>query len=384
MKKIFFVVIFSFLCGLVPSSLFAQEKQEKVDFALFVSPTCVHCNKLKREYWGELKEKYKDSVNFTEYDISIDGNNLIFADTAKAYGIEQLGYPAAVVGSTFLMGYPNEIKTYAEVAIKKAQALNEKTNIAGGACNNAEQAFKKITFWAIIGSGLIDGINPCAFAVIVFFISFLTVYKYSRKEILIVGIAYCVSVFTAYLLLGLGFFKFLYAMRGFSYVIKGFYILTAALCLLFFILSLYDFWKYRKTGKADDMLLQLPLSLKTRIHKIMGFFLRDKNKSTFRLTLAALAVGFSVSLVEAVCTGQVYVPTCVLIMQDPEFRVRAWTYLVLYNLMFIIPLVAVFALSLFGCESKRFSDWLKKHLGFVKLLLCLVFLVLFIMLLGNI
>ena len=148
MKKIFLVVIFSFLCGLVPSSLFAQEKQEKVDFALFVSPTCVHCNKLKREYWGELKEKYKDSVNFTEYDISIDGNNLIFADTAKAYGIEQLGYPAAVVGSTFLMGYPNEIKTYAEVAIKKAQALNEKTNIAGGACNNAEQAFKKITFVA--------------------------------------------------------------------------------------------------------------------------------------------------------------------------------------------------------------------------------------------
>lgn len=131
------------------------------------------------------------------------------------------------------------------------------------------------------------------------------------------------------------------------------------------------------------MLLQLPLSLKTRIHKIMGFFLRDKNKSALRLTLAALAVGFGVSLVEAVCTGQVYVPTCVLIMQDPAFRVRAVSYLVLYNLMFIVPLVAVFVLALLGYESKGFNTFLKKHLGITKLLLCAVFLGLFVLLLGN-
>ena len=132
------------------------------------------------------------------------------------------------------------------------------------------------------------------------------------------------------------------------------------------------------------MLLQLPIGLKTRIHKIMGFFLRDKNKSALRLTLAALAVGFGVSLVEAVCTGQVYVPTCVLIMQDPAFRARAAFYLVLYNLMFIVPLIAVFVLALAGYESKGFNDFLKKHLGLTKLLLCAVFLGLFVLLVGNI
>ena len=132
------------------------------------------------------------------------------------------------------------------------------------------------------------------------------------------------------------------------------------------------------------MLLQLPLALKTRIHKIMGFFLRDKQKSTFRLVLAALAVGFCVSLVEAVCTGQVYVPTCVLIMQDPQFRARAAFYLVLYNLMFIVPLVLVFVLALLGYESKGFNDFLKKHLVLTKVLLSIVFLVLFLLLLKNI
>ena len=173
-------------------------------------------------------------------------------------------------------------------------------------------------------------------------------------------------------------------MRGFSYVIKAFYIITALLCLLFFVLAIYDFIVYRKTKKTDGMLLQLPHSLKVRIHKIMGFFLRDKQKSTFRLVLAALAVGFCVSLVEAVCTGQVYVPTCVLIMQDPHFRAQAAFYLVLYNLMFIVPLVTVFVLALLGYESKGFNDFFKKHLGLTKILLCLVFLALFLLLVGNI
>ncbi len=363
---------------------------DKVEFALFVSPSCVHCNKLKAEYWGKLKDKYKDTVHFTEYDITTAQGNLAFNQTADAYGVpaDQRGYPAAAVGSTYLMGYPTEIGTYAEASIEKARMLGEKTNVVTVAKENvmkeAKSAFQKITFWAIIGSGLVDGINPCAFAVIVFFISFLTVYKYNRREIILVGSAYCVAVFTAYLLLGLGVFQFLYAMRGFAYVIKGFYIVTAAVCLLFFVLSIYDLIIYQKTKKSDGMLLQLSIGNKTRIHKIMGFFLRDKQKSTLRLVLAALAVGFCVSLVEAVCTGQVYMPTCVLIMQDPELRTCAALYLVLYNLMFILPLIIVFVLALIGYESKGFNDFLKKHLGLTKLLLSLVFLGLFILLLQNI
>ena len=110
----------------------------------------------------------------------------------------------------------------------------------------------------------------------------------------------------------------------------------------------------------------------------------NNNAAAVLLVLAALAVGFCVSLVEAVCTGQVYVPTCVLIMQDPALRAKAAFYLVLYNLMFILPLVTVFVLALIGYESKGFNDFFKKHLGLMKILLCLVFLALFILLVGNI
>jgi len=382
MKKIILACVAFLFAG----ALFAQSPEP--EFVLFAHPSCVHCNKLKSEYWPKLKEKYKDKVHFTEYDISVPENNLLFQQTAAAYGIKDLGYPAAVVGDTYMMGYPTEIGEFAETAIEKALLTGAPTRVGQMSTEQAAQTakanFQKFTFWAIIGNGLIDGINPCAFAVIVFFISFLSVYKYNRREIILVGTSYCVAVYITYFLLGFGVFNFLYAMRGFSYVIKAFYILTALVCLAFFLLSLYDFWIYKKTKKSDGMLLQLSHNQKVRIHKIMGFFLRDKQKSTLRLVLAALVVGFAVSLVEAVCTGQVYIPTCVLIMQDPEFRMRAVFYLVVYNLMFIIPLVAVFVLALVGYESKGFNDFFKKHLGLTKILLSLVFLGLFLLLLQNI
>ena len=92
-----------------------------------------------------------------------------------------------------------------------------------------------------------------------------------------------------------------------------------------------------------------------------------------RLFAAAFVVGIMVSVIEAVCTGQVYVPTLAYIMKDPALRAKALAYLLLYNLMFIVPLVAVFALSLAGCSSERFSGFFKRRLGAAKLLLAALF-----------
>ncbi len=274
---------------------------------------------------------------------------------------------------------PAKAETNAQPATPEPEAAAQDAALA-----QHEAFFNQITVWAIIGAGLADGINPCAFAVIVFFISFLAVYKYNRKEIILVGSAYCASVFAAYMLLGLGFFRFLYAMKGLTYITLAIQWATIALCALFFVLSLYDFWIYRKTKQSDKMLLQLPRSYKEYIHKVMRFFLKDKHSSSWRLVLAACCVGFVVSLVEAVCTGQVYLPTIMVILKEADKHFfKAAEYLVLYNLMFIVPLVLVFVLALCGKESATFNNWLKKHLGLTKLLLCCVFLGLLLLLLFN-
>lgn len=406
MKKFLFALLAIFFC--LPLA-FADE--QKMEIALFTSPTCGHCQKFKREYLATLKQDFQDKAKFVEFDVSKPEDSIIFHDTMLeyGYGVENMGVPAMIVGKSVLLGYPSQIRTQGPSAILKALREGETTYYGtqaqikeckinqakekelcedGGkssALEAAQSMFKRISFWAIIVAGLVDGINPCAFAVIVFFISFLSVYKYDRKEIIIVGSAYCGAVFVAYILIGLGLFNFLYKMSSFYYVMWAFKWLTILLCALFFILSLYDFLVYQITKKSEKVILQLGKNNKERVHKIIRYFLRDKNKSAFRLFCAAVVVGFLVSLIEAVCTGQVYLPTIAVILKEANQDFwRAMLYLLTYNLMFIVPLVIIFALSVLGYESKTFNEFLRKHLGLTKLALCLLFLGLLILLITNI
>ncbi len=409
-RKLWFIPLFLAAALAVPLLCGA----EPVEVKLFTSPYCPHCRHLQSDGFAEqFAARHKGQIRLVHYDVTKDANNILFSQTMQACGVKARGIPAMVIGERVLMGYPRSINTaddvlaevlsaqeavaapapavsavWPETSIPAHAAADSAVPAPSSAENSAleqhEQMFNNITFWAIMGAGLADGINPCAFAVIVFFISFLSVYKYNRKEIILVGSAYCASVFAAYVLLGLGAFRFLYAMKGFALVTAAIQWATIGLCALFFALSLYDFIIYTRTKKSDKLILQLPKSYKEYIHKVMRFFLRDKKSSAWRLLLAACAVGFVVSAVEAVCTGQVYLPTIMVILKEANRHFfRAAEYLLLYNLMFIVPLVLVFVLALCGKESSVFNNWLKKHLGLTKLLLCGVFLGLLLLLLFN-
>ncbi|MBP5429952.1 MAG: hypothetical protein J6Y25_03600 [Elusimicrobiaceae bacterium] len=392
---------------------------------LFTSPSCPHCRHLKDDGFIEsFRQKYQGQIELKDYDLTQEANNVLFMVKMQKHPEAQLGIPALFLGDTLLQGYPTDIGTQADQAaqawlaaqpqeIPSAQpaqpgkvdtpaapvqkpvtpAAQEvpapqenpaQASTAQEIMQAHQMLFGQITFWAIVGAGLVDGINPCAFAVIVFFVSFLAAYKYTKKEIIVVGVSYCFAVFLAYVLMGFGAFKFLYALRAFHYVTLAVQWGTIVLCAIFLVLCCYDFIIYQRTKKSEKMLLQLSKSNKEYIHKVMRFFLKDKHSSLWRLLGASFVVGFVVSGVEAVCTGQVYLPTIIVILkQAGEHFWKAAFYLLTYNLMFILPLVLVFVLTLCGKESAAFNNFLKKHLGLTKLLLCGVFLGLLVLLLKN-
>jgi len=125
----------------------------------------------------------------------------------------------------------------------------------------------------------------------------------------------------------------------------------------------------------------LPKTIKERIHKVVGFFYRknsqeklDKSKPGLnKLVFSALITGFLVSLLEAVCTGQLYLPTISFVLKSSTLKLQALGYLLLYNFMFIVPLIAILILALLGVSSLQFSGFLKKHLGLIKILMAVLF-----------
>jgi cytochrome c biogenesis protein CcdA len=219
----------------------------------------------------------------------------------------------------------------------------------------------------VLGAGLIDGLNPCAFATLVFFISYLTFTGRRGRDVLFVGISFALGVFLTYLLVGVGLLKVIQSLSFFTALGRWVYLLTAVLCAVLATLTFRDFFKARR-GEPSEMTLKLPMSLRRRINAVI------REGAQVRAYVAmAFVTGFVVSLIELACTGQVYLPTIVYVMSRPELAAEAFLYLVLYCLMFIVPLVVVFVLSYFGTTSEQLGRFINRHTSTIKFVTGFVF-----------
>jgi glutaredoxin len=395
MKSIKYVILGALLAialalqAPAPQGVFAQDaagQAKPLLVTVFHMPTCKACQKAISDIIPSIAEKYGDRVNWSYVDIAIESNYKRFLELEKETG-RHLSTPTILIGKIVLVGV-TEAADSLDKTIKSALASRSFESFAlEGRGIDLLERFRSFGPLAIVGAGIVDGINPCAFTVIVFFVSFLSVMGYRRREMALIGIFYIAAVFFTYLALGLGFFKAFYSLKGFYLVSKFIYLLIGSFSLYFGGLAVKDYIIYKRTGNTDGMALQLPRVIKNKIHAIVGaYYRKDKaagKKAVLGLIFSALAVGFMVSLLEAVCTGQLYLPTIVFVLKEASLRARALFYLVIYNLMFILPLVLVLLLALFGVSSKQFESYARKHLGLVKLLMAAVFLALGIVLLRG-
>lgn len=299
------------------------------------------------------------------------------------YGLpenEHLVGPSLFIGSDYLVGSDVTMSNIQALAAKyastgapptwdgweKDKALSEQSII---------ERFRRFSVLAVVGNGLIDGINPCAFATLVFLVSYLTLTGRSRSSILAAGSAFTLGVFVTYTLLGLGLFQVAAWLGRYPVVARLVYGVMGALCLVFAVLSVYDFFQARK-GATSEMRLRLP----TRFRKWVNQSIRDSMKPGTTVAVSLLT-GVVVSGIELVCTGQVYLPTIMFVAGRPELRLHATAMLLLYNLAFIVPLVAVFGVTAYGTGSESLRGMISRHTATVKLLTALVFLVLAVSLL---
>ncbi len=288
---------------------------------------------------------------------------------------KRLTAPAIFVGDDALVGDELHATSLEELLDRYAETGAEPLCVGSEAASDETassiiERFRSFSLATVLVAGLVDGLNPCAFATLVFFISYLTFMGREGRQVLLAGGAFAAAVFLTYLGVGFGVLKFLATLPFLDAVSRWIYGFTAVLCLVLAAGSLYDWWQARR-GKAKDMRLAMPTWLRRRVNQAIRE--RAGAKAFVPVTFVT---GVVVSVIELACTGQVYLPTILFVLGVPEMQAQAGFYLVLYNLMFILPLVVVFVLAYFGTTSQQLGLLIHRHTAKVKLATAALFLLL--------
>ncbi|MDR7486557.1 MAG: cytochrome c biogenesis protein CcdA [Armatimonadota bacterium] len=192
----------------------------------------------------------------------------------------------------------------------------------------------------VLTAGLLDGINPCAFAVLLLFVAFLFTLQRSRTDLLAFGLTYIGAIYLTYLGIGLGLLKVF--QLGVPHLFAR---LGASLMIALGLVNVKDFFWY---GVGPS--LTLPR---------VGAAARDRWMR--RATLPATAVvGFLVGICEFPCTGGVYVGILGLLAAQTTF-ITGLLYLIVYNVMFVLPLVALLLVGGNRRVVGQCSRWMATH-----------------------
>lgn len=214
-----------------------------------------------------------------------------------------------------------------------------------------------ITLPTVILAGAVDGINPCAFTVLLLFITaLLTTLKAgeqnitaTRARLVGMGSIYIGAVFLTYLALGVGLLKAADFFTRQHLPAR----LGALVAILIGLWMVKDYflpnwgWKLQAPGKVGEIARQ----------------------SAQKATIPALIVGgFLIGLCTVPCSGAVYLGVLSLLALQPT-KMLGFGYLLLYNIIFILPLVVILILASARPTLGRLAHWNLHHKEWVRLAL---------------
>ncbi|MFN3527500.1 MAG: cytochrome c biogenesis protein [Candidatus Altarchaeaceae archaeon] len=305
----------------------------------FYSNTCSYCKKIEPFIYETIKRH--PLAELKSYEISNYSNREKLMRFFENYGVKENErfVPAVFIGDTVLIGEEKIRKNLEEKIIyyedpsHQCPCPENYTIYTGKGIQHTE-----LTLLTIIFGGLIDSINPCAIGVLIIFISFLLHKNLPKRKILKFGSIYISCVYIAYLLAGIGILSFLSSIINLFYIIQIFVI---ALLLIFSALSFYDAYKVYKN---KNPVLAIPKGAKGILEKYISKY----------TLFSVIILGFIVALVELPCSGAIYFGILDLLAISTTFY-KGILYLLLYNFLFVLPLIIILFLFLKGKEIELFK-----------------------------
>lgn len=202
----------------------------------------------------------------------------------------------------------------------------------------------------IISLAAVDAINPCALAVMVIVLMTLLIQDPPRKSrVLKGGLAFTAAVFILYFLYGLimiQFFSHIIPNTGIysSYVFKGF----GLFAMILGALNLKDYFAYKPGGLATEMPIRMRPGMRLLIKRITS-------------PKGAFIVGLFVTLFLLPCTIGPYIIASGELSTLNFLKTIPW--LLLYNLIFVLPMIAITLAIYFGLTTvDNVSGWKERNI----------------------
>jgi len=144
----------------------------KADTCFFFSRSCHNCHEVKDGILCLIARDYREGIDIEYRDIGNVENYKMFLGIKEKLGLKgDIKVPAVFFSGRLLIGRDIIEKTLLDL-IKSQEGIKSFYNTVRIQAVEIEDYFKGFTPAAIIAAGLVDGINPCAFTVIIFLFRF--------------------------------------------------------------------------------------------------------------------------------------------------------------------------------------------------------------------
>ena len=222
---------------------------------------------------------------------------------------------------------------------------------------------EQVTLGIIIAAALADSINPCVFGVLIFLLAYMTRVFKNTLRMLIAGFIYITAVYVTYFLIGVGIFTLAYTAG----LAKPFYWFAASVAIAAGLFEIKDYFWY---GKGFS--LQMIPGAAERIKKYSKAMEKMETRHPLLSLLVAAFLGIFVVFVELPCTGAPYL--AILGMLSKGQYTSGIPLLLLYNLVFILPLFVIVGLVYIGHTSETLEKWRQENRGLMRLGIGLILL----------
>lgn len=196
-----------------------------------------------------------------------------------------------------------------------------------------------LTLPLVLGAAAVDSINPCAIGVLLFLSSVLLRVSSKKQALIQLGMTYIAVVYVVYMLSGLGLVWFQHTLieKGFAEAIG---IIVGVFVIVLGLIELKDFFWY---GKGIS--LEIAPRHKQKLTQMA-------EKISF---LGVITIGAFVAIVELPCTGGPYLAITTILARS--FDMQAFLYLLLYNFIFVLPLLVILLMIYYGVSTLSLKKW---------------------------